>query len=99
MVDEATLEIWSEELACFYNSQVGPHFKRLEARERGFVHVKGLLSETKKRLAVGEASGAQTPDGMQRVLTGSRWDVDGVRDAVRAWLIGDVWQSGRGGHR
>jgi len=88
VVDQETLEMWSEELALFYNSQVGPFFKRVEAQERGLAYVKGLLSETKRKNGwqLAETSGAQTPDGMERVLTGSQWNVDGVRDAVRTWV-------------
>lgn len=88
VVDQETLETWTDELALFYNSQVGPFFKRIEAQERGLAYVKGLLSETKRKNGwqLAETSGDQTPDGMQRVLTGSQWDVDGVRDAIRTWV-------------
>ena len=88
VVDQETLEMWGHELAHFYNSQVGPFFKRVEAQQRGLAYVKGLLSETKRKNGwqLAEMSGDQTPDGMQRVLTGSQWDADGVRDAVRTWV-------------
>ena len=49
VVDQETLETWTDELALFYNSQVGPFFKRIEAQERGLAYVKGLLSETKRK--------------------------------------------------
>src|SRR5450631_3901025 len=87
-MDQETLEMWAQELDLFYNSQVGSFFKRVEAQERGLAYVKGLLSETKRKNGwqLAEISGDQTPDGMQRVLTGSQWDADGVRDAIRTWV-------------
>lgn len=89
MLDSETLRDWSQELEMFWDNQVGPKFKRLEARERGLRYVKGLLSETKRKNGwqVAETEGELTPDGMQRVLNGSRWDVEGVRDAVREWVV------------
>ena len=94
MLDQETLSEWSAELEIFWDNQVGSKFKRQEARERGLKYVKGLLSETSRKNGwqLAEAEGEQTADGMQRVLTGSQWDAEGVRDEVRAWVaeqIGD----------
>ncbi|MDR7302768.1 SRSO17 transposase [Haloactinomyces albus] len=40
-----------------------------------------------------EASGDVTPDGMQRLLNGANWDVDGLRDDVRAYVAGHLGQA------
>ncbi len=89
MLDSETLQEWSQELEMFWDNQIGPTFKRQEGRERGLKYVKGLLSETKRKNGwqVAETEGELTPDGMQRVLNGSQWDVEGVRDAVREWVV------------
>jgi SRSO17 transposase len=34
-----------------------------------------------------EQAGEQTPDGMQRLLNGSGWDADGVRDDLRDYVV------------
>jgi len=89
VLDSETLREWSAELEMFWDNQIGPKFKRLEARERGLKYVKGLLSDTKRKNGwqMAESEGEMTPDGMQRVLNGSVWDADAVRDAVREWVV------------
>jgi len=66
MLDSERLQDWSQELEMFWDNQVGPKFKRLEARERGLKYVKGVLSETKRKNGwqVAETEGELTPDGM-----------------------------------
>jgi SRSO17 transposase len=34
-----------------------------------------------------EAAGDATPDGMQRLLNAATWDVDGIRDDLRAYTV------------
>jgi SRSO17 transposase len=46
---------------------------------------KGLLSQVERKNSwwLAEQAGEQTPDGRQRLLNGSGWDADGVRDDLR----------------
>ena len=37
-----------------------------------------------------EHSGAVSPDGMQRLLRTADWDVDGVRDDLRGYVLGQL---------
>jgi len=88
MLEREALKEWSRELEFFWVNQVGWRFRRAEARERGLKYVKGLLSDAKHKNGwqLAETEGEAQADGMQRVLNGSVWDADGVRDAVREWV-------------
>ena len=68
---------------------IGPRFARSEPRERVLAYVHGLLAplERKNGWTLAEAAGEATPDGMQRLLTGADWDVDAVRDDLRAYVV------------
>jgi hypothetical protein len=50
--------------------------------------MKGLPShaERKNGWQLAEEAGERTPDGMQRLLNASRWDVDAVRDDLLAYV-------------
>lgn len=89
MLDRERLESYADELGIFYWGRVGARFKRLEARARGLAYVKGLLSEVQRKNGwqLAEQQGEATPDGMQQLLSTAVWDVGGVRDLVRAWVI------------
>jgi SRSO17 transposase len=51
--------------------------------------VSGLVAglERKNGWTLAERAGEVSPDGMQRLLRRADWDVDGVRDDVRAYVI------------
>lgn len=70
-------------------AQVAGRFGRREVRLRARAFTEGLLSgvERKNGWSLAEYAGETTPDGMQRLLNGSKWDADGVRDDVRAYVI------------
>jgi SRSO17 transposase len=73
---------------------VGVRFSRAEPRRRAAQYVRAVLSGLSRPngWALAEYAGESHPNGMQRLLTTARWDPDGVRDDVRAWLgarIGD----------
>jgi len=65
-----------------------PRFERAEPRRRSLAYLKGLLShaERKNGWQLAEEAGEGTPDGMQRLLNASRWDVDAVRDDLVAYV-------------
>lgn len=70
-------------------ARVAGRFRRREVRLRARACIQGLLSgvERKSGWSLAEYAGEATPDGMQRLLTTARWDVDGVRDDVRDYVI------------
>src|SRR4029077_11718477 len=52
----------------------------------------GLVAglERKNGWTLAEWAGEVSPDGMQRLLRRADWDVDGVRDDVRAYVAGEL---------
>jgi SRSO17 transposase len=55
-------------------------------------YVSGLVAglERKNGWTLAERAGEVSPDGMQRLLRRADWDVDGVRDDVRDYVIGQL---------
>jgi SRSO17 transposase len=76
---------WSAGFAAFTGRFAG-RFTRVESRRQMAVYLRGLLSETERKngWTLAEAAGDGGPQGMQRLLNFYAWDVDGVRDDVRA---------------
>ncbi|MFI6928702.1 IS701 family transposase [Nonomuraea spiralis] len=68
---------------------VAGRFKRPEVRRRARACIEGLLSglERKNGWSLAEYAGESTPDGMQRLFNAAKWDVDGVRDDLRGYLM------------
>jgi SRSO17 transposase len=52
--------------------------------------------ERKNGWTVSEHAGAVSPDGMQRLLRTADWDVDGVREDVRGYVLDGLGDVGRG---
>ncbi|QIS23679.1 IS701 family transposase [Nocardia terpenica] len=70
-------------------SRVGSRFMRSEPRARAREYVTGLTAglERKNGWTLAERAGEVSPDGMQRLLRTADWDVDGVRDDVRDYVV------------
>jgi SRSO17 transposase len=51
--------------------------------------VRGLLAGLKRKngWTLAEHAGAVSPDGMQRLLRTADWDIEGVRDDVRDFVL------------
>lgn len=91
------------------HGRVAGRFARAEPRARMREYVTGLVAglERKNGWTLAERAGEGSPDGMQRLLRWADWDIEGVRDDVRGYVveqIGDpggvtpsaVWRSGWG---
>jgi SRSO17 transposase len=78
---------WARELEALH-ARIVPRFERAEPRRRALAYLKGLLSATERKNGwqLAEEAGERTPDGMQRLLNASRWDADGVRDDLVAYV-------------
>jgi SRSO17 transposase len=61
----------------------------VEPRRRARAFVLGLLSGLRRKncWTIAEQAGDLTPDGMQHLLAGARWDADAVRDDLRGYVI------------
>jgi SRSO17 transposase len=68
---------------------IAGRFGRVEPRRRVGAYLRGLLAglERKNGWTLAEHSGAVSPDGMQRLLRTAGWDVDGVRDDLRGYVL------------
>jgi SRSO17 transposase len=79
---------WAEELDRVHR-RLGPRFVRSEPRQRVRAYLAGLLGpvERKNGWQLAELAGEATPTGMQRVLSGSHWDADAVRDDLRTYVV------------
>src|SRR5712692_6308029 len=71
------------------HARIAPRFARLEPRRRALAYLQGLLSciERKNGWQLAEHAREATPYGMQRLLSSAVWDVDGVRDDLRTYVL------------
>src|SRR5918993_3835587 len=81
---EQQARVWADGLVELHE-RIGGRFGRVEPRRRALAYLQGLLSQVERKNSwwLAEQVGEVTPDGMQRLLNGSRWDADGVRDDLR----------------
>ena len=71
------------------HERIAGRFARSEPRARVREYVSGLVAglERKNGWTLAERAGEVSPDGMQRLLRRADWDVDGVRDDVRGYVV------------
>ena len=91
MPEVEDVEVWAKELTIV-GTRIGGRFERSEPRERAVRYMQGLLSDTARKNGwqLAEYAGEATPDGMQRLLNTAAWDVDGVRDDLRAYVVEEL---------
>lgn len=71
------------------HARIAGRFTRSEPRERVREYLCGLVAglERKNGWTLAEQAGEVCPDGMQRLLRRADWDVDGVRDDLRDYVV------------
>jgi SRSO17 transposase len=71
------------------HERIAGRFGRAEPRARVREYLSGLVAglERKNGWTLAEHAGEACPDGMQRLLRRADWDVDGVRDDVRGYVV------------
>src|ERR1700722_13353725 len=71
------------------HGRIAGRFARSEPRARVREYVSGLVAglERKNGWTLAEWAGEVSPDGMQRLLRRTDWDVDGVRDDIRGYVV------------
>ncbi len=79
---------WGQELEHLH-ARIAPRFVRPEPRRRALAYLKGIVSATQRKNGwqLAEHAGESRPDGMQRLLNSAIWDVDLVRDDLRAYIL------------
>jgi len=87
MTTSAEIAGWCEGLETLH-ARIGHRFRRAEARGRVKRYLAGLLDrvERKNGWQVAEHLGEAGPQGVQRLLNAADWDVDAVRDDLRAYV-------------
>jgi SRSO17 transposase len=85
---EKQARVWAGWLVELHH-RISPRFGRIEPRRRALGYLQGLLGQAERKNSwwLAEQAGELTPDGMQRLLNGSGWDADGVRDDLRDYVI------------
>jgi hypothetical protein len=85
---EKQARVWADGLVELHQ-RIGGRFGRVEPRHRALASLRGLLSQVERKNSwwLAEQAGEQTPDGMQRLLNGSGWDADGVRDDLGDYVV------------
>jgi SRSO17 transposase len=79
---------WESELADLLACLAG-RFVRVEPRRLASAYVRGLLAplERKNGWTLAERAGFASPNRVQDFLQAPSWDVDGVRDDVRSYVV------------
>ena len=80
-------EVWTTAFSAL-GQRIGHYFLRSEPRQRALAYIRGLMSpvERKNGWQVAEVMGEATPYAVQHVLDRAKWDCDGVRDELRAYI-------------
>ncbi|MFI6540147.1 IS701 family transposase [Nonomuraea sp. NPDC050547] len=88
------MQVWVSGLDALFGRVAG-RFGRVEPRRQARAYVTGLLApvERKNGWQLAEAAGDRQPDRMQRLLGSARWDVRGMRDDLRKYVVENL------GHR
>jgi len=84
----ADVSRWAKALEQLH-ARIAPYFARPEPRRRVLLYLQGLLSplERKNGWSLAEHAREARPYGMQRLLVGSVWDADLVRDDLRQYVV------------
>src|ERR671913_469668 len=93
----STVEQWSAYLEDLHG-RIAHRFRRPEVKERIRRYLTGLLAEIRRKNGwqVAEAIGEAQPRSTQRILNGSRWDADAVRDDLREYVVEHLGEGGSG---
>lgn len=87
MINDVPTSVWEQELEELF-LRIGARFTRVEPRRRMRDYVRGLLGPVgrKNGWQLAEYAGHATPDGLQHLLAGSRWDADDIRDDLQTYI-------------
>jgi SRSO17 transposase len=82
------IERWRAGLDALH-ARIAGRFRRSEARERAKRYLLGLLDrvDRKNGWQLAEHVGERGPQGIERLLNAADWDVDAVRDDLRAYVV------------
>ncbi|MFI9604598.1 IS701 family transposase [Streptomyces sp. NPDC052043] len=80
-------EQWDLELDDLFVT-IGHRFGRVELRRRMRDYVRGLLAPVARKNSwqLAEQAGHATPDGLQHLLAGAKWNPDDIRDDLQEYV-------------
>lgn len=80
-------EIWTTAFNHL-SQQIRPSFVRTESHQRALTYLQGLMSDVSRKNGwqVAEEVGEATPYAIQHLLDRAKWDCDGARDVLRAYV-------------
>ena len=69
--------------------RIAPRFTRYEPLRHAAALMVGMVSglDRKNCWTISEHRGADTPDGLQHLLSRAKWDAEAVRDDLRNYVI------------
>jgi len=84
----SAVEQWSVYLDDLH-ARIAHRFLRPEVKERVQRYLSGLLAEIRRKNGwqMAQAIGEAQPRSTQRILNGTRWDADAVRDDLREYIL------------
>jgi SRSO17 transposase len=90
VITEPAAEQWDLELDDLLT--IGHRFGRVELRRRMRDYVRGLLAPVARKNSwqLAEQAGHSTPDGLQHLLAGSKWEADDIRDDLQEYVAGKL---------
>lgn len=87
MITEYAAAQWDLELDDLFLT-IGHRFGRVELRRRMRDYVRGLLAPVARKNSwqLAEQAGHRTPNGLQHLLAGSKWEPDDIRDDLQEYV-------------
>ncbi|MFC7264644.1 IS701 family transposase [Streptomyces lutosisoli] len=87
MITEYVAAQWDLELDELLLT-IGHRFRRVELRRRMRDYVRGLLAPVARKNSwqLAEKAGHATPDGLQHLLAGAKWQPDDIRDDLQQYI-------------
>ncbi|MEV5486110.1 IS701 family transposase [Streptomyces sioyaensis] len=75
---------------------IGHRFGRVELRRRMRDYVRGLLAPVARKNSwqLAEQAGHRTPDGLQHLLAGAKWEPDDIRDDLQEYVSDKLGEPG-----
>ncbi|WP_229866393.1 transposase, partial [Streptomyces spinoverrucosus] len=94
MITEYAAAQWDLELDDLFLT-IGHRFGRVELRRRMRDYVRGLLAPVARKNSwqLAEQAGHATPDGLQHLLAGSKWEPDDIRDDLQEYVAGKLGEA------
>lgn len=91
MITECAAEQWDLELDDLFVT-IGHRFRRVELRRRMRDYVRGLLAPVARKNSwqLAEQAGHATPDGLQHLLAGAKWEPNDIRDELQQYVAGEL---------